>query len=448
MAASSSSFSNRVGSFFKHPPWKAPDWNVPNGGKQRLLEKIAFFMAGCASNLSYVVILSAAADIVDPSTPKGIVLVADILPSLLVKLIAPHLVFNMPYGLRAFICTALSFTAMQLIAWSTSLSTTLAGIVMASASSGFGEMSWLMLTSYYPALTVSAWSSGTGGAGILGAVLYLALTTWIGLSIHWSLVIFSFLPTGMLWAYFGILRPSKARLSKDPSGRTSVSSDGHSDPDSLKQHHHRHTGPIDPREEEEGLEQGSTFNASLSHRLSFIRTLILPYMLPLFLVYWAEYSINQGVSPALLYPLHNTPFTRLRDLYVYYQTLYQLGVFISRSSVSFFPIRRIWIPSLLQVITLFLLTSEAMWSWIGSVWPIFILILWEGLLGGATYVNCYFLVRNNVVPEWREFALGVVGMSDGLGITAAGLTGVWLESALCNWRSDHSMDPLCLSSVG
>lgn len=32
------------------------------------------------------------------------------------------------------------------------------------------------------------------------------------------------------------------------------------------------------------------------------------YMVPLFLVYLAEYTINQGVAPTLLFPLAESPF--------------------------------------------------------------------------------------------------------------------------------------------
>lgn len=38
-------------------------------------------------------------------------------------------------------------------------------------------------------------------------------------------------------------------------------------------------------------------------------------MLPLFLVYVAEYTINQGVAPTLLFPLAGTPFRAFREFY-------------------------------------------------------------------------------------------------------------------------------------
>lgn len=51
-------------------------------------------------------------------------------------------------------------------------------------------------------------------------------------------------------------------------------------------------------------------------------------MLPLLLVYIAEYSINQGVAPTLLFPLKETPFSEFRAFYPTYGALYQLGYVI------------------------------------------------------------------------------------------------------------------------
>lgn len=41
-------------------------------------------------------------------------------------------------------------------------------------------------------------------------------------------------------------------------------------------------------------------------------------ILPLFLVYVAEYLINQSVAPTLLFPLHSTPFSHFRSFYPTY----------------------------------------------------------------------------------------------------------------------------------
>ena len=49
----------------------------------------SFFIFGLLNNILYVIILSAAIDLVGPSTPKAIVLLADIIPSFSFKVAAP-----------------------------------------------------------------------------------------------------------------------------------------------------------------------------------------------------------------------------------------------------------------------------------------------------------------------------------------------------------------------
>uniref|UniRef100_A0A8C3HFD3 Battenin n=1 Tax=Chrysemys picta bellii TaxID=8478 RepID=A0A8C3HFD3_CHRPI len=141
-----------------------------------------FWVLGLCNNFAYVVMLSAAHDIlsqqgaldtngttqVGPRGGAGLaVLLADILPTLLIKFSAPfyiHLLCVPP------------------------------GVVLASVSSGLGEISFLALTAFYPRYwVVSCWSSGTGGAGLLGALSYLGLTQ-AGLSPRHTLLAMLSLP--------------------------------------------------------------------------------------------------------------------------------------------------------------------------------------------------------------------------------------------------------------
>jgi len=101
-------------------------------------------------------------------------------------------------------------------------------------------------------------------------------------------------------------------------------------------------------------------------------------MLPLLLVYIAEYTINQGVAPTLLFPLEESPFKEYRSFYPTYNAIYQTGVFIARSSTPFFRIHHLYTPSLLQCLNLVILTLHALFNFIPNVYLIFIIIFWEG----------------------------------------------------------------------
>jgi battenin len=158
-------------------------------------------------------------------------------------------------------------------------------------------------------------------------------------------------------------------------------------------------------------------------------------MLPLLLVYIAEYTINQAIAPVLLFPLtppsHNhTPFTSYRQFYPFYALLYQIGVFISRSSTPFFRIHHLYTPTALQIVNLILLLIHSLHAYF-SFSVVCVIIFWEGLLGGAVYVNTFAEILDSVPTEDREFSLGATSVSDSAGICIAGLIGLVLEEQLC-----------------
>jgi battenin len=101
------------------------------------------------------------------------------------------------------------------------------------------------------------------------------------------------------------------------------------------------------------------------------------------------------------------PFASIRDAYPTYQTLYQLGVFISRSSSSFIRIHNIYLPSILQFCILLFLIFQSLFVIIPSIYPLFIIIFCEGILGGLVYVNAFHEVQEREHADGdREFALG------------------------------------------
>ena len=163
-------------------------------------------------------------------------------------------------------------------------------------------------------------------------------------------------------------------------------------------------------------------------------------MLPLLLVYIAEYTINQGVSPTLLFPLEESPFENFRAFYPAYNAIYQVGVFISRSSTPFFRVHDLYLPSFLQVINLVVLTLHSLFDFIPSVYLVFLVVFWEGLLGGLVYVNTFAEIGDRVPREDREFSLGATTVSDSGGICIAGFLGMVFEVWLCDWQVSRGRD--------
>ncbi|XP_063453571.1 uncharacterized protein LOC129393030 isoform X3 [Pan paniscus] len=282
------------------------------------------------NNFSYVVMLSAAHDIlshkrtsgnqshVDPgptpmphnsssrfdcnSVSTAAVLLADILPTLIIKLLAPLGLHLLPYSPRVLvsgICAAGSFV---LVAFSHSVGTSLCGVVFASISSGLGEVTFLSLTAFYPRAVISWWSSGTGGAGLLGALSYLGLTQ-AGLSPQQTLLSMLGIPALLLASYFLLLTSPEAQ---DPGGEEEAES-------AARQ-------PLIRTEAPES-KPGSSSSLSLRER-------------------WTVFKFE------LLF-FRNTSLSHTQQ-YRWYQMLYQAGVFASRSSLRCCRIRFTWALALLQ----------------------------------------------------------------------------------------------------
>ncbi|XP_037545246.1 battenin [Nematolebias whitei] len=119
------------------------------------------------------------------------------------------------------------------------------------------------------------------------------------------------------------------------------------------------------------------------------------FVIPLGLVYFAEYFINQGLMELLFF---QNFFLSHAEQYRWYQVLYQVGVFVSRSSLCCMKIRKLWIFSLLQGMNAIFLVFAVRFQFLPSAWIMFVIILYEGLLGGAAYVNTFYFISKEVLP--------------------------------------------------
>ncbi|KAF2205650.1 batten's disease protein Cln3 [Delitschia confertaspora ATCC 74209] len=407
----------------------------------------AFWLFGLINNVLYVIILSSALDLVGPSIPKGIVLLADVIPSFLTKLCAPYFIHKILYPTRILIFVTLSVCGMLLVALtpeypdaSRTIGIKMAGVVLASLSSGGGELSFLGLTHYYGHFALAAWGSGTGGAGLVGAGAYVLATTVLGLSVKTSLLAFSFLPLIMFLSFFMVLPRGPLRALATHGGYERIEDypDHQEENDGLlsTSFHSTSGRSFSPSRKGQIERAYQGFKANL-HRS---RGLFFPYMLPLLLVYIAEYIINQGVAPTLLFPLASTPFSHYRSFYPTYNLIYQTGVFLSRSSTPFFRIHHLYLPSFLQILNLILLTLHALFNFLPNFYVVCAVVFWEGLLGGLVYVSTFAEITDQVEEKDREFSLGATSVSDSGGICVAGFVGMAFEVWLCRWQVRHGRE--------
>lgn len=162
-----------------------------------------------------------------------------------------------------------------------------------------------------------------------------------------------------------------------PVKKTSVE-DGHSDTKPIV--NEDNTVPSINRDDENENKKAQFNKQNILAKVKIVRTL-LKYMIPLFLVYFAEYFINQGLYELLYF--NNESFLKShKEQYRWYNVCYQVAVFVSRTSISLFEIKFLPIFPILQILNIGILMTQIFFNYIPSIWIIFVIIFWEGLLGG------------------------------------------------------------------
>uniref|UniRef100_A0A8C4M8C7 Battenin n=1 Tax=Equus asinus asinus TaxID=83772 RepID=A0A8C4M8C7_EQUAS len=379
---------------------------------------VGFWLLGLCNNFSYVVMLSAAHDILSHQRAPGNQSHVDPGPTpiphnsssrfdcnpvstavsthLVLPLSRPcgstHHLYPLSTYPRVFVSGVCAAGSFILVAFSHSMGTSLCGVVLASISSGLGEITFLSLTAFYPSVEVRGWLPW-------GGVAFPALQRLFDF--------ISILPTP---SYFFLL-----------------TSPGPQDPGGEEEAETAARQPLISSEAPE-LKPDYSPNLSLQERWTVFKGLLW-HIIPLVVVYFAEYFINQGLFELLFF--RNTSLSHAQQ-YRWYQMLYQAGVFASRSSLRCCRIRFTWALALLQCLNLAFLLVDVWFSFLPSIYLVFLIILYEGLLGGAAYVNTFHNIALETSDEHREFAMAAACISDTLGISLSGLLALPLHDFLCH----------------
>lgn len=492
--------------------------------RKQVRDVIAFWIFGLANNFAYVIMLSAAEDIIhkqsgddDDATghhnssashclpelgkPRcthlmstGAVLLADILPALCLKFTCPFFINRIPFGFRHCLVCSLQAISYLIVAFSSSIQMSLVGVVFASASSGLGEICYLALSSHYKKTSIAAWSSGTGGAGLIGALAYALLTQpeLFGLSPTNALLCMLIVPAIFAVTYWCVLTPSPSvhraclcdvstwlvPVGKQQQANTSTasaSSSTASSPVAPITLHRRSLSDDDSGQQMTGgssTEKRDTVVATdvddrrnanartqidddgrmaaatetlaapapvpFTHEFPFAfkLRLVLPllrFMVPLSTVYFAEYLINSGLHQLIHFDCAHGFALSNESQFRWYQALYQFGVFTSRSSVSWveLPPLGLYILPFLQCANVVIFYLQALHHVLPHIAIVFTLIYIEGLFGGASYVNTFNRIHKEAPPEVREFSLSIASAGDSVGISLSGFCSILLHNHIC-----------------
>ncbi|MCP9260158.1 Battenin [Dirofilaria immitis] len=184
--------------------------------------------------------------------------------------------------------------------------------------------------------TISTWSSGTGGAGIIGALAYAALTEphLMNLSPKITLLIMLIVPLIFSLTYWCLLvLPESIHKIDILKPRTWIVPEKCLSITSFNNTLCMKTAVKD--DEKSSIQPQPMKQRLISFKEMLLITVsLLRFMIPLMFAYIAEYLINQGIVQLIFYPCDRGWYLTPSSQYRWYQVLYQAGVFISRSSIN------------------------------------------------------------------------------------------------------------------
>ncbi len=497
-----------------------------NSTSQSYSTILAFWLMGALNNVPYTVMLAGAKSISEGGT--ALVFLANITPGLLIKLSGPYWFEKVTYKRRIGVGSALMTLSFLLVATFGYLKQKkeidsgasggtgdnqddakngldfylvmqLLGVACCSTQSSLGEATLLALSGKIDSLqelsqttndssdnlymddddththsetntkswNITAFSSGTGLAGVLGFAYVVFFTDVLKMSLTVSLyfaITFPILYQIIYQKYLHEFTTDYGTLNDETS--TALNTELESETESERITNRTNTVDSDedagqelaskicqtnetqladfesfhdnPSSSSESFSEEEIDNSPISN--SYVKTLsamerlkltfsFWPFMVPLFVVYAAEYALQSGVWSAIGFPVEKEDARN--SFYVKSNWLYQVGVFISRSSGTLFtaPMWVLWLMPLLQCVNLvvfYLVASHHFWY--NNI--LLIGCFYVGLLGGGVYVNGYMRVNRDLHVSIREFALSTVSIADSLGIVFADFSGLFIQSCL------------------
>jgi battenin len=261
---------------------------------------------------------------------------------------------------------------------------------LVGCSQTLGEIGNLAFFRSLPACILGAWGAGTGLAGISGGSVYVGL---LNLNLTNQQIFTYLMPTAFV--YYGCF--------------------------SYLHYRAKQCGVFDEKNASTNEK-----NAELSwESLKDVIKYTWPVLINLVAVYTLEYIIYPGmVDRDTLCPISKGSIAT--SAYALMWTMYNVGVTISRVSISWFKIDNLWLITGLQALNLALWFVEANTHAILNMFGIFgyyvlfAWMIWVGLMGGSCYSNCMhaYNTSSSIPDKYRE-----LGMNVGLSMVNLGILG-------------------------
>ncbi|KAJ4324373.1 hypothetical protein N0V84_003934 [Fusarium piperis] len=341
--------------------------------------------------------------------PRWVVLLIETLPALITKLVIPHVFHHVPYWMRPLTVGG-GWIMVAIITKSTPPNIAppirIFTSALASISAAAMEVSFLGMMRYYGRAGLAGWGAGVGAGAVFCAVLPFVLTVWMESFLRDFIDCIYALTGAMLFAFFVVLPGAPVNYPEARQDRGKA---------------HVEDGPTltmqDPVEE---LSRA----LSTTNRVNLTKSMIRPFMVPLFAAFALQALAYPGISRALPLP----PSTRSFSYFTSYALAFQIGSFISRTHTPLLrpESTRTAFTALGGVVAVLLVNATLLVFSARVVMGL--LAFGAGLGGGAVYM----IVMDKVLEETslepgihQEFGLQVVGAGETSGVIVGGLLGIF-----------------------
>ncbi|KAF0314730.1 Battenin [Amphibalanus amphitrite] len=362
---------------------------------------ISYWILGFGNNFTYWVLITAAVDILARTGAQAL-LVAETLPAASISISALFFL-KLPVNVRVFLVVSLCLTSYLALAFSAHVWLDFAGVLCASVSRGFSDITFLSYAGQYERDVLSTWSSGTGAATFVGPLIYSAMVS-AGFSPRRVLLTMVTVPIMMglsFWVILGRPQPSEPGLQ-------------------MKQLQARSMQPVE-----------DSIKTRMLQRLRIMQT-AFKLILPLCVFYLEMYFIGSGLLE-LIYFTGGVWLTPSQQ-YSWYITIHCFGVMVARSGHKWFHTDKLWLPVIYQSMVLVFLLSEAHFRFLPSVWIMFGILLIQGLVEGTEFKSTMFKIYNEVDEADREECLAMMPVAFFFPAVMSGLAAIPAHTALCRLR--------------
>ena len=419
---------------------------------QKYLFFASFAFLGLINNLGYVLIITSAQQFAKKLNNQSLIacypLALNCLSSLTrfinSKFCITFSYFKRLLGLTIYFCTGcislfIILTVIQSYEdFDTNLAffLTLLPSIMMGTGLSFGEATILGYIRIFPKDYVSGWSSGTGLAGLVGASLSL-IFKYFSFDLK---NLYLFITPVYIFYFLAFFLTFKLKQNIDKS-RNLIKEETKEETKDENKEQTSDNLPVrtsDLLNENYNNQTDVALNENMSVQ-NFIKAFSFGkrYILNLFFIYFLEYTICSGLSEKS----NRSGYIDSKGSFfndIQYETIllcYQLGVFISRSSLAIVKhLTFIELLTIFQTIFFILWFIESETGFISNQWVCFISLILVGLCGGGTYVGCFYFIFKDekVPPKLKELCVNISTIFNDLGVLLSSIVCIVLNFTI--WK--------------